>query len=176
MRQTSAANTLAAPVLGPDTGAMARASIIELCVPAGVREAPGLEARARELAFEDSLLRQRPGEGIAAATYEAVTGRRLARPDPADPAYDYDFLDEAGRRVRVDVKGPVPLLGGPVPDARLEGLIRKIIREADFSSGSDMVLVDALGLSEAQHARVRVAVEAAVRSSKIIVFMRDAPS
>ena len=70
---------------------MAKATITELWVPAGTRDAPAVARRAIALAFEDTALRPRPGEGLAAATYEAVTVRRLARPHPADPAYDYEF-------------------------------------------------------------------------------------
>ena len=133
-------------------------------------DAPGFAGRAHELATEAPGARPRLAEGVGAARYEAATGRRLERPDPVDPSHD--FRDpEFG--VRIDLKGPVPPLGGPVPDERLGGLIAKIVREADLSSGSDMVLVDTLGLTEAQRGRVRAAVETRVRSGKSVVFMRD---
>lgn len=90
-------------------------------------DASGFADRARELATEAPGARPRLAEGVGAARYEAATGRRLERPQPADPSYDFR---DAVLGLRIDLKGPVPPLGGPVPDERLEGLIAKIVREA----------------------------------------------
>lgn len=144
--------------------------MMELRVPAGAMDASSFGERAAELAVEAPFQRPRVLEGIGAARYEAATGRRLERPTPVDPSYDFRDVE---LDARIDLKGPLPPRGGPVPDDRVAGLIEAVVWESNVSSGCDMVLVDTLGLTEAQRGRVRAAVAQRVRSSKTIAFLED---
>ncbi len=108
------------------------------------------DGRAIDLANENGVLR--PREGRAGARYEAATGTTLARPDPADPAYD--FIDTSNGE-RIEVKGPIPGVNGVVPEERLDGLIEATIDEANLQTGADRIVVDAEGLSATQIDRLR---------------------
>lgn len=145
-------------------------SFLDLRVHPGAMDAPGFAERASALAVEPPFTRPRPMEGLGAARYEAATGRRLDRPEPADPSYDF-FDAEAG--MRIDLKGPLPPRGGPVPDDRVAGLVLAIVRESNLSTGCDMVLIDMLGLSAEQRNRLRASVTARVRTDKTIAFLED---
>ena len=146
------------------------ASILDLRVPPGMMDVPGFAERAAALAVEPPFTRPRPMEGLGAARYESATGRRLDRPEPADPSYD--FLD-AKTGMRIDLKGPLPPRGGPVADDRVAGLIEAIVRESNLSTGCDTVLIDMLGLSAEQRDRLRGSVTARVRTDKTIAFLED---
>lgn len=146
------------------------ASLLDLQVPPGAMDAPGFAERAAALAVEPPFARPRPMEGLGAARYEAATGRRLDRPDPADPSYDF-FDAEAG--LRIDLKGPLPPRGGPVPEDRVAGLTLAIVRESNLSTGCDTVLIDMLGLSVEQRDRLRASVTARVRTDKTVAFLED---
>lgn len=146
------------------------ASILDLRVPPRAMDAPGFAERAAALAVEPPFTRLRPMEGLGAARYEAATGRRLDRPEPADPSYD--FFDAAAG-LRIDLKGPLPPRSGPVPDDRVAGLTLAIVRESNLSTGCDTVLIDMLGLSAEQRDRLRTSVTARVRTDKMIAFLED---
>jgi len=125
------------------------------------------DERSIELANENGVIR--PREGRAGARYEAATGKTLARPDPADPSYD--FLDTSNGD-RIEVKGPIPALDGVIPEERLEGLIEATVREANLQSGADRVVVDAEGLSVSQLDRLRRELENRIFSDIRVDIMR----
>lgn len=124
-------------------------------------------SRAIELANENGV--QRPREGRAGARYEAATGTTLARPNPADPAYD--FIDTTNGE-RIEVKGPIPAVDGAVPEERLDGLIEATVDEANLQTGADRIVVDAEGLSPAQVERLRQELENRISSDIPVDIMR----
>lgn len=125
------------------------------------------DGRSIELANENGV--QRPREGRAGAKYEAATGTTLARPDPADPAYD--FIDTSNGE-RIELKGPIPGVNGVVPEKRLDGLIEATIDEANLQTGADRIVVDAEGLSATQVDRLRRELENRVSSDIPVDIMR----
>lgn len=93
----------------------------------------------------------------------------MARPDPPDPAYD--FVDTSNGD-RIEVNGPVPAVGGAVPEERLNGLIEATVDEANLQSGADRIVVDAEGLSPTQVDRLRRELENRISSDIPVDIMR----
>ena len=137
-------------------------------VPPGAMAALGFADRARALAPEPGVLVIRPGEGRGAARYELATGHRLSRPSPADRSFDFRDVDD-GRRIAL--QGPVPQIGA-VTDALVDGLARAAVREARLPGGADVVVVDALGLSDAQVARLGAGIALGALGGKPVEILR----
>lgn len=123
--------------------------------------------RSIELANENGV--QQPREGRAGARYEAATGTTLARPNPPDPAYDFTNTSNGER---IEFKGPVPGVNGAVPEELLDGLIEATVKEANFQSGADRIIVDAEGLSTTQLERLRQELENRISSDMPVDIMR----
>ena len=137
-------------------------------VPPGSMTAFGFAERARALAPEPGVVVTRPGEGRGGARYEAATGHHLTRPRPPDPSYD--FLDHDADR-RIALEGPLPQVGAIGQDG-VDGLARAAVREAALRGGADLVVVDAMGLSDAQMEALGRALAAAVPGAKPIEVVR----
>lgn len=164
----SAVLEAAAASLGRTTSPGGGPALRLMRVPPGAMATVGFADRARALAPEPGVLVIRPGEGRGAARYELATGHRLSRPHPADRAFDFLDADD-GRRIAL--KGPVPQIG-EVTDASVDGLARSTVREARLPRGGDVVVVDALGLSDAQVARLGAAIALGVLDGKPVEILR----
>lgn len=160
-------NVISTPIpedMGPNIVAQ---EIGDLNAPEENDMPPNFGERSAELANENGIIRTR--EGRAGARIEAATGTTLARPNPADPAFD--FVDTSNGE-RIEVKGPVPAVDGIVPEKRLNGLIEATVDEANLQSGADRIIVDAEGLSPAQVDRLRQELENRISSNIRVDIMR----
>jgi hypothetical protein len=112
---------------------------------------------------------QKINEGIGGVRIEQATGERLWR--SADPAFDFG----SKRFGRIDIKGPLreASTGAPIPltDAMVVGMGKSAIKEANLSTGSDVVVVDTLGLSDAQ-VKLLLQTVAAGQPKKPVYYLR----
>jgi hypothetical protein len=126
--------------------------------------------RTRELAYDPAIRGERVSEGIGARRLERGTERTVER--SLDPAID--FLG-AGLG-NISLKGPLraSATGDPIPitDAMVRGLASAAVRGANQNTGVDVVVVDTLGLTDAQFALLLGTIATAGPTRKPIMFSR----
>jgi hypothetical protein len=109
-------------------------------------------------------------EAIGGVRLEQYLGRRIER--SVDPAVD--FIDK--RLGRIDLKGPLadPKTGVPVPRNKMDvtGLAKSVVKEHNFSSASQTIVVDTLGMSKQQIDILKQTVQSSIeKQTKKIIYV-----
>ncbi len=125
-------------------------------------------ARSLELGFDPTRGQTLVREGIGATRFERAMGRTVTR--SLDPAVDY--IDP--KIGPFDLKGPLLANDGTpiaITDERVAGLAQSALDEANFSSASKAVVVDALGLDAAQVASLKNTIVEGLTSNKPVIIL-----
>jgi drug/metabolite transporter superfamily protein YnfA len=109
-------------------------------------------------------------EAIGGVRLEQYLGRRIER--SVDPAVD--FIDK--KLGRIDLKGPLadPKTGVLVPQDKMDvtGLAKSVVKEHNFSSASQTIVVDTLGMSKQQIDLLKQTVQSSIeKQTKNIIYI-----